>query len=226
MNELLEKDTIFEWTKERNQSFNDLKTKFTEAPISAYPSEDTMDQFILDTDASNFGIGGVLSQIQDGQEKVIGYYSKSLNKAERSYCVTRRELLALLRCIQHFKCYLYGRPFKLRTDHGSLRWLKQFKNPEGQLARWLEALSEYDFVIEHRRGRSHLNANSMSRRPCSDKCNYCSKAEQKEKESDIPEMQIQNDHSEKHIRMVNGTIRSKRTQTQICLWRKDTSGIY
>jgi hypothetical protein len=66
------------------------------------------ERFIVDTYASNVGIGGVLSQVQDGQERVITYYSKTLNKAERNYRVTRRELLAIVRTLEHFHEYLYG----------------------------------------------------------------------------------------------------------------------
>ena len=67
---------------------------------------------------------------------------------------------------QQFKPYLLGRRFTLRTDHGSLTWLKNFKEPEGQLARWLERLQEFDCEISHRRGRKHTNADALSRRPC------------------------------------------------------------
>jgi hypothetical protein len=76
------------------------------APILAYPKPG--ERFIVDTDTSNFGTGGVLSQMQDGQERIIAYYSKTLNKAERNYCVTRRELLAIVRTLEHFHKYLYG----------------------------------------------------------------------------------------------------------------------
>jgi hypothetical protein len=65
-------------------------------------------------------MGSVLSQVQDGQEKVISYYSKSFNKAERKYCVTRRELLPVVASIKNFQHYLYGRKFKVRSDHYSL----------------------------------------------------------------------------------------------------------
>jgi hypothetical protein len=71
------------------------------------------------TDASNVGIGGVLSEVQGGQERVIAYYSKTLNKAEINYCVTRRELLAIVRTMEHFHKYLYGQEFHLRTDHSA-----------------------------------------------------------------------------------------------------------
>jgi hypothetical protein len=86
------------------------------------------------------GIGGVLSQVQDGQERVIAYFSKTLSKAESNYCVTRRELLALVKTLEHFHKYLCGQQFHLRTDHSALTWLLSFKNLEGQAARWTQRL--------------------------------------------------------------------------------------
>ena len=79
----------------------------------------------------------VLSQIQENSEKVVLYFGKSFSGPERNYCVTRRdlELLAIIMSIKHFHHYLYGRRFTVRTDHGALRWLLNFKNPEGQMAR-------------------------------------------------------------------------------------------
>jgi hypothetical protein len=75
------------------------------------------EKLALDTDASNVGIGGVLSQVQDGHERVISYFSKTLSKVERNYCVTRRELLAIVKTLEHFHKCLYGQQFHLRTDH-------------------------------------------------------------------------------------------------------------
>ena len=80
------------------------------------------------------------------------------------YCVTRKELLAVVNFTQHFRSYLLGRKFRLCTDHGSLTWLANFKQPEGQLARWLERLQEFHFRIVHR--KRHENADSLSRQPC------------------------------------------------------------
>ena len=74
---------------------------------------------MLDTDASAFAMGGVLSQIEDGVERPIAYFSKVLSKPERNYCVTRRELLAVVSSIKHFHHYLYGKDFLVRTDHGA-----------------------------------------------------------------------------------------------------------
>ena len=159
-------DCRFKWTLECQHSFEELKYKLTTAPVLAYP--DFSKPFILDTDASDFGIGGVLSQKgNDGEEHVVSYASRSLSKAERRYCVTRRELLAVVVFTQHFRPYLLGREFTLRTDHGSLTWLQSFKDPEGQLARWLEKLQQFSFNIVHRQGKSHRNADGLSRLPCS-----------------------------------------------------------
>jgi hypothetical protein len=124
--------------------------------------------YILDTDASLTGIGAVLSQLVDGKEMVLAYSSEALDPAERNYCVTRRELLAVIKALRHFHCYVYKRQFVIRTDHSSLRWLVNFREPKDQLARWVEELSQYanQFTIEHRPGAKHGNADGLSRIPC------------------------------------------------------------
>ena len=126
-----------------------MKQCLTTAPILAFPNYNK--SFILDTDASNTGIGTVLSQLDDsGRERVITYASRTLSKPERRYCVTCKELLSVVTFIRHFRPFLLGNKFTLRTDHGSLTWLSNFRQPEGQLARWIEKLQEYDFSIVHR----------------------------------------------------------------------------
>jgi len=82
------------------------------------------DQFILDTDASDNAVGAVLSQMQDGAERVIAFASRSLDRRECNYCVTRKELLAVVHFLKHFKQYLLGRHFTVRTDHAPLTWLR------------------------------------------------------------------------------------------------------
>ncbi|KFD51373.1 hypothetical protein M513_07778 [Trichuris suis] len=90
----------------------------------------------------------------------------TLSKPERNYCATRRELLSLVWAVEQFRPYLYGVKFTVRTDHNCLIWLKNFKEPQGQVARWMERLAEFDMVIEHRPSKRHSNADAMSRRPC------------------------------------------------------------
>mgnify|MGYP005985091303 FL=1 len=132
--------------------------------------------FILDKDASNIGIGAVLSQVQDKEEKVIEYFSSVLLKPEKNYCATRKELLAIVRAVEHFHKYLHGREFLIRTDHATLTWLLQMKNPEGQVAKRLERLQQYHFKIRHRAGKLHNNVDFLSRRPYKN-CKHCDKIE-------------------------------------------------
>ncbi|GBM45502.1 Retrovirus-related Pol polyprotein from transposon 297 [Araneus ventricosus] len=160
LHKLTEAKSNFNWTDECEKFFNSLKQALTSSPILTYPRTDK--DFILDTDASNEGTGAVLSQNPGNEERVIAYFSKSLGKPERNYCVTRKELLAIAKSIEHFHHYLYGRKFLLRTDHASLRWLLNFKEPEGQIACWIQRLQEYDFEIQHRIGTSHGNADALS----------------------------------------------------------------
>ena len=161
---LTEKDVRFEWGSEQVNSFEELKKHLTSAPILSYPKD--VGRFIVDTDASNFGIGAVLSQIQDGQEKVIAYASKSLSKSQCHYCTTKRELLTVVHFLGvTFRHYLLGEVFTVRTDHSSLTWLTGFKDADGMLARWLSVIGEFKFTIEHRKGDIHLNADALSRVP-------------------------------------------------------------
>ena len=131
-----------------------LKVTLTSAPVLGFPQE-SGGIFICDADASSDDLGSDLSQVQNGQERVIGYYSKCFNKAVWRYCTTRKELVAVLSSVKHWHHYLYGRHFKVRSDHGSLRWLINFKICEGALARILETLAIYDFEIEFRQGSRH-----------------------------------------------------------------------
>ena len=176
----LEKNRPFLWTQECQQAFQRLQEALCGSTVLAPP--DPSLPFILDTDASNEGVGGVLSQIGPEGEKVVAYFSRSFGKAERNYCVTRRELLAVMLAVRHFKYYLCGLPFVVRTDHAALQWLMSFREPEGQIARWLEELQAYDFTIEHRAGQRHGNADALSRRPCAaSACHYCERVESREK---------------------------------------------
>ena len=150
-----------DWADDHEAAFLRLKQAMVTAPILGYPRSD--DTFILDTDASDHSIGAELSQVQEGKEVVIAYGSMSLNAQQKKYCTTRKELLALVTFLNHFRFYLLGRSFLVRTDHNSLTWLMRFRNVEGQLARWIEAVAQFNFKIVHRAGRFHGNADGLSR---------------------------------------------------------------
>ena len=143
--------------------FEQLKKQLYEAPILAFPDFRSPSPFILDTDFSGKSIGGVLSQVQDGKERVIAYGAKKLLPREEHYSSNKGELLAVIHFIEKFKYFLSHRRFILRTDHQALKWLATMKCPSGMYARWQELLAHYDFEVKFRKGEHHGNADSLSR---------------------------------------------------------------
>ena len=91
--------------------------------------------------------------------------SRLLLNLKRKYFVTRKEMLAIVYSLCHFRCYLISKKFKVRTDHSALQWLTTFKELVGQVACWIYQLAEYDFEIVHRSGQQHANAKAFSRYP-------------------------------------------------------------
>ena len=166
---LTKKDANFplEWTKECQQGFDKLKLALTTAPVLSYPQREGA--FFLSTDASDDGLGAVLEQDQAGpdgkvERKVVAYASKILSRTQRRYCTTNKELLAVVTACEQFRYYLLGRPFTVITDHASLLWLRNFKDPEGMVARWMARLAAFDYDIVHRPGVLHGHADGLSRR--------------------------------------------------------------
>ena len=157
------KKTKFIWTSNHDTAFNEIKNAIIQAATLSYPNSE--DLFILDTDASDKCVGAELIQIQNGKEKIISFASKVLTPTQRKYCTTRKELLAIVVFTRQFRHFLLGKNFIVRTDHNSLTWLLSFKNIEGQLARWLEELSQYNMTIQHRMGTKHMNVDPLSRIP-------------------------------------------------------------
>ena len=96
---------------------------------------------------------------------MITYASQVGKDRERQYSTTKKEMLAMVYTIKHFCHYLYGRPFTVRVDRNILKWLQSFKEPKSQVARRLETLARYDYMIEDRSGKKHQNADVLSRNP-------------------------------------------------------------
>ena len=167
LNKLLRKNQHkFKWDAGCQAAFDHLKCKLTKAPILSYP--DFTLPFILQTDASDTAIGAILSQSHDGCETVICYWSRQLTKPERNYSTIEREALAAVSAIKEFYPYLYGFSFKLVTDHNPLTSLKGLKDVGGRLARWLMYLQQFNFQVEYRSGKTHNNADALSRRPATE----------------------------------------------------------
>lgn len=141
--------------------FEKCKTLLINDPILQYP--DFSKEFILRTDASNVALGAVLSQGTLGSDKPISYASRTLNESEINYSTIEKELLAIVWATQYFRPYLFGRKFKIITDHKPLQWMMNLKEPNSRITRWSLKLAEYDFTVIYRKGKSNTNADALSR---------------------------------------------------------------
>ncbi|CAK1604464.1 unnamed protein product [Parnassius mnemosyne] len=141
--------------------FEKCKTLLTKDPILQYP--DFNKEFILTTDASNVAIGAILSQGPIGSDKPVCYASRTLNESEVNYSTIEKELLAVVWATKYFRPYLFGRTFKILTDHKPLQWVMNLKEPNSRLTRWKLKLSEYDFSVIYKKGKNNTNADALSR---------------------------------------------------------------
>lgn len=164
LTDLLKTDSKWSWNNAQQAAFDEIKHILTSKPILGLPDYDK--PFILSTDASLSGIGAVLTQTSDnGLERVISYYSRPLQPAERNYSITELEALAMVKAIEHYRPYLFGRRFTVVTDHQALVYLHTNRQPTGRLARWQAALMDYDYDVVYRAGSKHTHADALSRYP-------------------------------------------------------------
>ena len=163
LNALLRKDQIWKWTQECQNAFETLKGEIASRPVSAYP--DFSKPFRLYTDASNLGLGAILSQKQEGKERIICCASRTLNNAETNYSTTKKECLAIVWGVQMFRPFLVATHFEILTDHYALQWLRSMKSTSAILHRWAAALEDYRFTILHRPGKLQGHVDALSRLP-------------------------------------------------------------
>ena len=152
------------WTPDCEQAFQKVKQLLCEAPVLRTP--DLSKEMIVQTDASNRGLGGVLSQIgDDGEEHPVVYISRKLLPREERYSIVEKECLAVVWALQTLNIYLYGREFILQTDHQALYWLNRMQTKNARLTRWCLFLQEWRFQIQYRKGTRNGNADALSREP-------------------------------------------------------------
>ena len=156
-------------SKEMVTSFKRLKEALTSEPVLGFPyfQGPKAGRFILDTDFSQTQVAAVLSQQQLGKEVVIAYGSKKLSKSQRNWPSTKGELFAGLYFMNHFSYFLKftSQPFLWRTDNAALKYIETMSCPSGIIERWLMSIADYNFEVEHRAGKKHLNADGLSRLP-------------------------------------------------------------
>lgn len=162
LSDCLKTPSKFKLTDEAVKAFENLKVLLTTAPLLVHA--DFSKPFIINCDASTTGIGGVLSQLDENNiERPIYYFSQKLSPRQRVYSITELECLAAVASVKKFRAFVEGQPFKIVTDHASLKWLMQQRDLSGRLARWSLKLQAFDFEIEHRRGVENIVPDALSR---------------------------------------------------------------
>ena len=152
------------WTDRCEGSFQKLKSLLCREPVLRSP--DFTKEFVLQTDASDVGVGAVLSQLdEEGADHPVAYYSRKLLAREQKYATIEKECLAIKLATQAFRVYLLGRPFIIQTDHRALEWLDRLRENNAKLSRWSIALQPFKFQVRHRPGKDNGNADCLSRLP-------------------------------------------------------------
>jgi RNase H-like domain found in reverse transcriptase len=153
----------FDWGSLQDVALARIKEAFTTAPVLRLP--DPTRTFMVTTDANDYGKGGVLEQEWPDGTHPVAYVSRKLSDPERNYPTHDRELLAIIHVIKELRFYLHGSTFTIQTDHHPLRNLDTKPYLSKRQVRWLDALSEYDYVIKYIRGKWNILSDALSRRP-------------------------------------------------------------
>ena len=149
-------------SKEAIEAFEKLKQELTDMDkVLALPNSSL--SFILETDASDNCAGAALMQDIDGKDLPIAFFSRTMNAAEKNYATSQKELLAIVKTVEHFRQFLYRKEFTVKTDHAPLTSIKTNSKPSARIGRWLEDLADYNFKIQHKKGKDNILADALSR---------------------------------------------------------------
>lgn len=215
---MLKKGKRFEWTEEAQKSWDDIRSCLIKSPIISCPNFEK--PFTIACDASGVGLGAVLSQESERGEVVVAYASRTLSRGEQNFSATERECLAVVWAIEKFRPYVEGTQFTVITDHYSLLWLYNLKDPQGRLARWALRLQPYDFNLVHRKGKDHLVPDMLSRLPKEDEGTHADPVQI----DPVGEVRVDGDLQDKwHLKMVNAVQDKPESYP---LWRVDNGVLF
>ncbi|KAG1468527.1 hypothetical protein G6F56_003781 [Rhizopus delemar] len=154
------------WSQKCQEAFDCLKSLMSSSPVLQHP--DLNKPFIIETDASDLGVGAVLLQ-RDANDILhpLAYESKKLSDAEKGYPVQERELLAVLHALRVWRCFIEGTTYTVYTDHNPLQYLRSTTKPTPRLVRWLAEFETYDPIIKYKPGKENVVPDALSRCPSS-----------------------------------------------------------
>lgn len=161
LNFLTRKNSKFIWSDECKQSFENLRNAVIQPPILKYP--DFSKQFVLLVDASKDAVGATLAQEYDGKFMPVSYASRGFTKGEMNKSTIEKELAAIHFAVLHYKPYIYGTHFLIKSDHKPLTYLFSLKNPTSKLTRMRLDLEEFSYTVEYIKGKSNVIADALSR---------------------------------------------------------------
>ena len=162
LNNLTSDKIPFVWTDECTNAFSALKRALLSHPVLRFPN--LQQEFVVEVDASNYAVGGILSQKADDDElHPVAYFSTALQQPQRNWSATTKEAFALIVAVRHWHVYLAGTHFTLMSDHNPLTHLRKQKDPRGKFGRWITELEEYDYSIRYVPGKENIKADTLSK---------------------------------------------------------------
>ncbi len=162
LNKLTSENVPFQWDDSCEAAFSVLKQKLSSKPVLSFPK--LGEPFIVEVDASNHAVGGVLSQVgNDDSLHPVAYFSTALQLSQKNWSTTAKEAFALVCAVRHWQVYLAGKSFVLNSDHNPLTHLREQKDPRGKFARWLTELEEFDYSVQYIPGKFNIKADALSR---------------------------------------------------------------
>ncbi|GFT81105.1 hypothetical protein TNCV_1649511 [Trichonephila clavipes] len=224
---LLKSGVEFHWGPEEVEAFNSLKKALTSDPVLGMYDERASTE--IHTDASGYGIGAVLVQIQNNVEKVIAYASRTLTKAERIIPPQKGNVLPSYGLRTNFGRTYSGNTLLFVTDHHSLCWLMNLKDPSGRLARWALRLQEHGFDVKYKTGKKHSDADALSRNPVEEETETSDKflavtasmnlAMEQKKDQDLAKLKLlSNSSKNEEFRFIDGILCRKNFDPDGKLW--------